>query len=184
MDEVVLAPYDADWPGRFLRERAVLAGVLPPDQVVAIEHAGSTAIPGLDAKPIIDIFVAVPDIDTARMAFPPILDTIDYAYWGDNPHRERLFFVKGLPPRAPARTHHVHVMQTEAAAWQRALLFRDYLRARSDEVQRYLHLKRDLAVRHREDRETYTRAQDDDVASVVALARAMPHNTRKPEEMT
>ncbi len=184
MDEVVLAPYDAEWPGRFLSERAVLASVLPPDQVVAIEHAGSTAIPGLDAKPIIDIFVAVPDIEAARVAFPPILETIGYAFWAENPDRERLFFVKGLPPRAPARTHHVHAMETAAAAWQRALLFRDYLRAHAGEAQRYLHLKRDLARRHREDREAYTRAKDDYVADVVGRARSMQQDNRKPEEMT
>lgn len=184
MDEVVLAPYDAEWPSRFRSERAVLADVLPPTQVIAIEHAGSTAIPGLEAKPIIDIFVAVPDIDVARATFPPILDAIGYAFWAENPDHERLFFVKGLPPRAPARTHHVHVMETAAAAWQRALLFRDYLRSHADEAQRYLHLKRELAVRHREDREAYTRAKDDYVAGVVGRARSMQQDDRKPEDTT
>lgn len=172
MDDIELVAYDEAWPGRFQSERALLSRLLPAEQVLAIEHGGSTAIPGLDAKPIIDIYVAVPAIDQARASFPALLEAAGYAYWADNPNRDRLFFVKGLPPAGAGRTHHIHVMEPTSVPWRRAMQFRDYLRAHPAEAQRYLVLKRELAALHRHDREAYTRAKDPYVESVLALAGA------------
>jgi len=99
------------------------------------------------------------------------LEAIDYAFWSDNPQRDRLFFVKGLPPAAPHRTHHVHITELGSDMWER-LLFRDYLRAHPDEASRYGNLKLGLMARFRDDREAYTAAKSSYLDEVMAKARA------------
>jgi len=173
-DEIEIVDYDPSWPRLFEEERAALARVLPAEQILAIEHAGSTAIPGLAAKPIIDIFVAVPSIDQARATLVEPIEKLGYAYWAENPKRDRMFFVKGMPPYGPRRTHHVHVSEPTSDAWQRPLMFRDYLRCHPDEAERYHRLKLDLASRFRHDREAYTTAKDAFVEAIVRLARDRP----------
>jgi len=97
-DEIEIVDYDASWPRLFEEERGILERALPSDQVLAIEHAGSTAIAGLAAKPIIDIFVAVPSIDWARATLVEPIERIGYVYWAENPKRDRMFFVKACRP--------------------------------------------------------------------------------------
>jgi GrpB-like predicted nucleotidyltransferase (UPF0157 family) len=170
-DEIEIVDYDPNWQRLFEEERERLAAVLPADGVCAIEHAGSTAIPGLAAKPIIDIFVAVPSIERARATLVEPVERIGYVYWAENPKLDRMFFVKGMPPYGARRTHHVHVSEPTSDAWQCPLLFRDYLRSHPDEAERYLRLKLDLASRYRHDREGYTNAKDAFVEVIVRLAR-------------
>jgi GrpB-like predicted nucleotidyltransferase (UPF0157 family) len=170
-DEIEIVDYDANWPRLFEAERALLEGALPPDQILAIEHAGSTAIAGIAAKPIIDIFLAVRSIEVARATLVGPIEALGYVYWAENPDKDRMFFVKGMPPYGARRTHHVHVCEPTSAAWQRVLAFRDHLRGHPDEAERYGRLKRDLAQRHRSDREAYTRAKDSYVLAVVEMAR-------------
>lgn len=170
MDEVELVGYDERWPSMYADEAARLRAALPADLIVAIEHFGSTAIPGMAAKPIIDILIAVRSLAAARYAAIDPLRTRGYAFWADNPKRDRLFFVKGLPPSAPHRTHHVHITEPTGAMWER-LAFRDYLRAHPEEAARYGALKRHLAERHRLDREAYTAAKACYVEEVMAKAR-------------
>ena len=81
-----------------------------------------------------------------------------------------MFFVKGMPPYGPRRTHHIHIAEPHSDAWQRPLLFRDYLRRTPDAAARYLRLKLDLAARYRNDREAYTRAKDAFVDDIIKLA--------------
>ena len=183
-DEIEIVDYEPNWPRLFEEERGQLAHVLPADQILAIEHAGSTAIPGLAAKPIIDIFVAVPSIGAARATLVEPIRTLGYVYWEENPERDRMFFVKGMPPYGERRTHHVHVFEPTSEVWQRALIFRDYLREHRDEAERYEQLKRTLACAHRADREAYTRAKDAYVKAVAQKASdraeiraAAKHNT-------
>lgn len=171
MDEIEIAEADPLWPDRFHQERAALLETLADLDVEMVEHFGSTAIPGLAAKPIIDILVIVPSLASAKAAFVPRLAKIGYAYWADNPKMDRLFFVKGLPPDAERRTHHVHVAERSSEMMDR-LLFRDYLIANPDEARRYGKLKRELAARYAADREAYTRGKDDYVEHVMRLARA------------
>jgi len=130
---------------------------------------GSTAIPGIVAKPIIDILVAVRSVNDARSRAVVPMEALGYAYWADNPKRDRLFFVKGLPPSAPHRTHHVHMTEQDSEMWRR-LLFRDYLRDHPDEAARYAALKRDLAARHRADREAYAAAKSAYVDRIMSKA--------------
>ena len=169
MDEIEIVEPDPRWPEMFLVEAARLRRALDPALVIDIDHFGSTAIPGLAAKPIIDILITAHSIVAAAAAIKPLL-TLGYVFWEDNPRKDRMFFVKGMPPHGQRRTHHVHIMEP-GDELQRQLLFRDYLRAHPDEAQRYAALKRDLAQRHRHDREAYTSAKNDYVASITAKAQ-------------
>ena len=170
-DEIEIVGYDASWPRLFQEERQLLVRTLPADQVLAIEHAGSTAIPGLAAKPIIDILVAVRSIEVARAVLVEPIVAIGYVHWAENPDKTRMFFVKGMPPYGERRTHHIHIVEPTSETWRRTLTFRDYLRAHTDEALRYQLLKRELAQRHRSDREAYTRAKDSYVLGVLDMAR-------------
>jgi GrpB-like predicted nucleotidyltransferase (UPF0157 family) len=171
MDEVELVSHDPTWPARYEAEAERLLAALPDSLVLQMEHFGSTAVPGLLAKPVIDILVAVSSVEEARETAVGPLEALGYAFWYENPKRHRLFFVKGLPPRAIRRTHHVHMIEPSAEMWN-MLLFRDILRADPEEAARYADLKRELAVRHREDREAYTEAKAAYVAAVLAAASA------------
>ena len=169
MDEVHLQDYDSNWPAMYATEAARVRTALPAGLIFGLEHFGSTAIPDMAAKPIIDILVAVRSIEAAREQAVPFMEALGNAFWADNPKRDRLFFVKGLPPAALHRTHHVHMTQTDGEMWQR-LLFRDYLRSHPNEAARYLALKRGFAVRHSRDREAYTDAKSVYVEAVMAKA--------------
>jgi GrpB-like predicted nucleotidyltransferase (UPF0157 family) len=171
MDEIELVPYDARWPTRFADEARLLRAALAPAAVVAVHHIGSTAIPGMRAKPIIDLLVLVSSLPAARAACQPPLLALGYLFWEANPDRERLFFVKGLPPQGRGRTHHVHISEPTAAALA-SLRFRDWLRSHPDEARRYAELKAHLALQHRHDREAYTAAKSGYIAAVLAQAAA------------
>ncbi len=147
-----------------------LRAALPEGFILRMEHFGSTAIPGIAAKPVIDVLIAVASLAEAREVAPPRLEAMGYAFWADNPKLDRLFFVKGLPPSAPRRTHHVHMTTPEGEIFQR-LCFRDLLRADASERDAYAALKHKLALRHREDREAYTVAKADYVNAAVARAK-------------
>lgn len=173
MDEIEIVEYDPRWPALFAEEAVRLRAALDPDLVVGLEHFGSTAIPGMAAKPIIDILIAVRSLAEARATFIEPLEELDYVFWADNPKPDRLFFVKGMPPYGERRTHHVHVVEPTAEPWQR-LGFRDYLRTHPAEAKRYAALKRKLANDHRSDREAYTDAKAAFVAGIMAKVGREP----------
>ncbi len=166
MDEIEIVAYDPRWPALFAAEGARLRATLDPALVLAIEHLGSTAVPGLAAKPVIDIFITTPSIAAAQALIAP-LEALGYLFWSDNPRKDRMFFVKGLPSHGARRTHHIHVMEAtaELAGHRR---FRDHLRAHPEEAERYAALMRSLAERHRGDREAYTEAKKAFIEAIVA----------------
>ena len=98
MDEVELVDYDPRWPALFDQEARRLRSVLDPSLIIGLEHFGSTSIPGLLAKPIIDILIVVRSLVEAQATFVAALGTLDYVYWADNPKQDRMFFVKSMPP--------------------------------------------------------------------------------------
>ena len=181
MDEIALVEYDPHWPEQFAREAARVEATLGNEIVICVEHFGSTSIPGLSAKPVIDMLVGVPSIAEAREMAVPVLEALGYAFWYDNPNPDHLFFVKGLPPNGP-RTHHIHMVEpgtfpdpkNEAFLFWDRLLFRDYLRAHPDEARRYEAVKHDLAARFPEDREGYTDGKTEYVYGVMQKAHARP----------
>lgn len=172
MDEVVIVEYDPRWSLMFEEEAAQIAEVLSKDMIVGIEHIGSTAVPGLVAKPIIDLLVSVRSLAEAKQVAVSPLEELGYAYWFDNPDPQRMFFVKGLPPNSP-RTHHIHIIESDSILRER-LLFRDYLREHPAEASRYAQLKRHLAQQFSTDREAYTSGKSEFVQSVMQKVRQKP----------
>jgi GrpB-like predicted nucleotidyltransferase (UPF0157 family) len=169
MDEVIIVEYDPNWVFLFEQEAAHIRAVLDRDLITQIEHFGSTAVPGLAAKPIIDLLVGVRSLAQAKQVAVSQLEHLGYAYWFDNPDSQRMFFVKGLPPNSP-RTHHIHMVEPDSILWER-LLFRDYLRRHSGEAARYAQLKYNLARSFPSDREAYTAGKAEYVESVMQKAR-------------
>jgi GrpB-like predicted nucleotidyltransferase (UPF0157 family) len=173
MDEVVIVEYNPCWSLMFEEEAAQIADVLSKNLVVSIEHIGSTAIPGLSAKPIIDLLISVHSLAEAKQAAVSPLAELGYAYWFDNPDPQRMFFVKGIPPNSP-RTHHIHMIESDSILRER-LLFRDYLREHPEEAFRYAELKRYLAQQFSTDREAYTKGKTEFVQSILQKVRQEPN---------
>ncbi|MCK6460835.1 MAG: GrpB family protein [Planctomycetes bacterium] len=166
---VVLVPYDPDWPRRFERERDLLARIFR-GTAVAIEHVGSTAVPGLGGKPVLDIMAGVPQLSDVEARIPD-LEVAGYEYVAEYESRlpERRYFRK---PRAGPRTHHLHAVVRDGVFWRRHLLFRDYLRTHPEAASAYFELKERLASRYRTDRVAYTDGKSAFVESVLARAAA------------
>ena len=119
-----------------------------------IHHVGSTAVPGLEAKPIIDVLVGVRDLDESRACFEPLarLDYMYAPYLSDEMH----WFCKPHPSR---RSHHLHLVPADSGRFRQELAFRECLRASPQLAKEYAALKRDLAGRFERDREAYTDAK-------------------------
>lgn len=168
-DEIEVLPFDAAWCDKFKLERLELKKILPSETILGLEHFGSTAIPDMPAKPIIDILIAVRSIEAARDAFPTLMDELGYDFWADNSKQDRLFFVKGMPPRGTKRTHHVHVCEKPSEMWGQ-LIFRDYMISNPKEAAEYALLKRQLAAEHSTDREAYTQGKDEFISKIMKVA--------------
>ena len=163
---VIIESYDSAWPKRFESERLLLAPMLAPWLVGTIEHVGSTAVPGLAAKPIIDIMAAVRDLPSSLPAIEA-LKSLSYRYFeyrADVMH----WFCK---PNDLNRTHHLHLVPFDSPLWRERLLFRDRLRADAAIRRSYAELKLELASKHRDDREAYTDAKTDFIRSVLQTHR-------------
>ncbi|MGB3613198.1 MAG: GrpB family protein [Elainellaceae cyanobacterium] len=169
MDNIVLHEYDPEWAALFNQESLCLRAVLERGLLTRIEHFGSTAVPGLAAKPIVDMLVGVDSLERAKRTAVSPLEQMGYAYWHDNPDPKRMLFVKGLPPNGP-RTHHIHMAEPDSVLWER-LIFRDYLCHHPEEASRYEQLKRQLAQRFSSDREAYTEGKTEHIALVMQRAR-------------
>jgi GrpB-like predicted nucleotidyltransferase (UPF0157 family)/predicted nucleotidyltransferase len=163
-EPVRIAPYDPSWPDRFEAEKALLERTIGPWVTGGIHHVGSTAVPGLVAKPVIDMLVGVKDLASSRECFER-LAKLNYQY---APYRaeEMHWFCK---PNPAHRTHHLHLVPTGSLRYRAELAFRDRLRARPDVARRYQRLKEQLAVEHRDDREAYTEAKQGFIAEALAL---------------
>ena len=151
---VELADYAAAWPAAFEVERARLESILAPWLAGRIEHIGSTAVPGLCAKPVIDIMAPVHSLDASRPAIDAAVAAgyVYAAYKAESMH----WFCKPSPGH---RTHHLHLLPLDSALWQQRLAFRDALRRSPALAGEYAALKRQLAARFRFDREAYTEAK-------------------------
>jgi GrpB-like predicted nucleotidyltransferase (UPF0157 family) len=167
MKTIKIVPYDPFWPEMFLQEKRRIEDCLAGQSVTVIHHIGSTAIPAMPAKPVIDILISVPSFERARRNLPDHLNMIGYDFWHDNPKSDHLFFVKGLPPRGKDRTHHVHVYQHPEAIREH-LAFRHHLRENRDDANQYALLKRKLAAQFADDREAYTEAKTGFVRDILA----------------
>ncbi len=177
LDEPIrLAPPDPNWPARFELERAALQEAIGEWIDSGIHHVGSTAVPGLEAKPIIDILVGVRDLETAHACFEPLAG-LGYLYAPYLPE-EMHWFCKPHPAR---RTHHLHLVPTGSSRYRDELSFRDRLRADPRLAMDYAALKRQLAARHCDDREAYTEAKSAFVRAALQTTQcARPDSNRRP----
>jgi GrpB-like predicted nucleotidyltransferase (UPF0157 family) len=160
--QVIIEPYDSSWPEKFESEGLLLAPVLAPWLVGPIEHVGSTAVPGLAAKPVIDIMAAVRDLPSSMPAIEA-LKSSSYCYFeyrADVMH----WFCKPSPVE---RTHHLHLIPFDSSLWRDRLAFRDRLRSDAATRGSYTELKLALASKHRNDRDAYTDAKTDFIRAVL-----------------
>jgi GrpB-like predicted nucleotidyltransferase (UPF0157 family) len=173
---IALVDHDPSWHDRFLAQQALLSRLLRPWLAAPPEHVGSTAIPGLRAKPIIDILAPVHSF-TATQEAVPVLERAGWLFWADDPNRRyRLWFLRPTPA---ARTHHLQIMQHDHPELHSLLLFRDVLRSDPVLRQAYVALKDQLAAQHRTDRNAYSDGKSEFVQSVLQAAGAAP-STRQP----
>lgn len=163
-EPVNLADADPAWALRGEQERNQLETLLAPWLLGRIEHVGSTSIPGLAAKPIIDLQAPVADLDDPG-PLAAALQPYGWHYVDPDLDRRpwRRFFVKVTEGR---RSAHLHAMTPGSPRWRQQLAFRDALRANPILVARYAALKRALASKHADDREAYSTAKADFVESV------------------
>lgn len=166
-EPVEVVEYDPGWPGLYERERDLIADALG-DLALAIEHVGSTAVPGLGAKPIIDIMVGVRRVADGERCVAP-LRGLGYLHKGLDDIPGHRYFRKPVNGR---RTHQIHMVEVGSEFWERHLLFRDYLREHPEEARDYYELKLRLAERFGTDRLGYNEAKTEFIRSAEGKARA------------
>jgi GrpB-like predicted nucleotidyltransferase (UPF0157 family) len=160
---IEIVDYDPGWPARFAAEQALLEPVLRPWLAGPIEHIGSTAMPGMPAKPVIDIMAPVRSIESSRPAIPAVAQ-LNYVYF---PYRAEImhWFCK---PSAAFRTHHLHLVPLGSQRWTDCLAFRDAIRSNVELANEYSALKRRLATEFKFDREAYTEGKSPFVHRVLS----------------
>jgi GrpB-like predicted nucleotidyltransferase (UPF0157 family) len=174
-EDVALVPYDPRWPELFRREKEHLLACLPAGLVRRVEHFGSTAVPGLAAKPVIDMLVEVADLEATRALIAPVLEAQGYDFFwrptrGDDGPPFYAWFIK-RDSGTGARTHHIHMVEASFRDHWDRLLFRDYLIAHPEAAREYQALKLRLASEHPNDRVAYTEGKTDFVVRVTEQAR-------------
>lgn len=149
---IVIADYDPAWQRVFDEERALIYSTCGRGPFTTIEHVGSTAVPGVAAKPIVDMMPGLRSLDDA----PPIIEmlqTIGYVYVPE--FEQPTEIDEGMPfrrylrkDRDGVRSFHMHMVEQDSDFWEKHLLFRDYLRAHDDERDAYAALKREIAAKY------------------------------------
>jgi GrpB-like predicted nucleotidyltransferase (UPF0157 family) len=152
-DPIEIVRYDGDWPAAFDQQRSQVEPVLRPWIVGPVEHIGSTSIPGMAAKPIIDMLARIPDFQHTA----GIVEAMSSIGWthapepGDEQARKWSFSF----PDIGWRTHHLHIFEAATKNWQTLLTFRDHMRTHPDDAAEYGRLKTLLAAADAHDRPRY-----------------------------
>ena len=167
---IVVSDYDPNWPTLFEQERTRIKNALG-SFALAIEHVGSTAVPGLPSKPIIDLLIGVPSLEEAKKRCIEPIEALGYNYISEYASwlPSELFFRKGPPG---PWTHHVHLMEPSYPRWEALLVFRDYLRSHPEAARAYADIKRALASSSKENIEAYRNGKSTFVEETTAKARA------------
>lgn len=176
---VEVVSYDPAWPGLFAAQQRAVEELLGPWLAGPAEHIGSTAVPGLRAKPVVDMLAPVTSLANARAAIPA-LTRAGWWDWPDDPARRyRLWFLR---PSPEARTHHLHVLQQDDPHARALLAFRDLLRSDAGLRRVYAELKGRLALEHPDNRNADTNAKGEFVARALADAGlTLPDRDLLPE---
>jgi len=171
---VQVVPYDPEWPQLFQEEKTRLEVALG-NATHDIEHVGSTSIPGLAAKPIIDMIASVDDLKDYKKLITS-LESLDYEFMPERVFEDRVFFPKG--PREN-RTHHLSLVVKNSPGWHDPIQFRDYLISHEDARSAYQTLKQKLAAKYPSDRSRYTQAKEAAMASIMRDANnEQPNKTQ------
>lgn len=172
-EKISIIPYQSIWPQMFKREAVFLRKKLPQNLLRRIEHFGSTAVPGLSAKPIIDILVEVASLEKTKRQIVPVLKAEKYEYFwrpafGDyGPPYYAWFIKRNLEGK---RTHHIHMVEADSELWDR-LYFRDYLREFPEVAESYNQLKKKLWEKYPNDRIRYTEEKSEFILPVTKKAK-------------
>jgi len=174
-EEISIEPYNSLWPKWFESERQHLVSCLPNELLQRIEHFGSTAVPGLAAKPIIDMLIGVSNLEATKKQIVPILERQGYEYFwrptfGDDDPPWYAWFIK-RDPSTGKRTHHLHMVESSFTEHWDRLLFRDHLIAHQEIAAEYERLKVLLAEQHPQDRVEYTKHKTEFVTRITRLAK-------------
>lgn len=164
---VKLVEYNPEWAELFEKEKTAIQEVLG-DQVVDIEHIGSTSIPGMLAKPILDLAVAVETLDDYEQ-YTPLFEKLGYKFMRDQrSYQGSILYVKGPEEN---RTHYLKLGLRDSDFWKENLLFRNYLTTHPEKAKEYRELKRCLFEKHSGVRECYTEDKHEFVQEVLRLAK-------------
>jgi len=167
---IVIVEYDQEWPRRYEAERDRIMEKIG-SEISAIEHIGTTAVPGVCAKPVIDMMVAVPGPGKAD-GLLTALSQIGYEDVTKIEDNDEWFYCLGRG--SCALYYHLHLVKADSEHWRRHIAFRNYLRAHPDTALEYCRLKRALARMYRTQREKYTESKTEFIERVVAEARGDP----------
>jgi GrpB-like predicted nucleotidyltransferase (UPF0157 family) len=168
MPAILLVDYDPAWPQLYEKEKALVLRVLG-HYVSAIEHVGSTSVPGLGGRPTLDLLVGLPHFSLAERCVEP-LQRIGYGFQGESGIPQRYFFRKPDTSTWADRTHTVHMVEEGSPEWQRMLRFRDYLHTHPEEARAYYQLKTELAAEYDTDPLAYPLAKMEFISSMLAKA--------------
>jgi GrpB-like predicted nucleotidyltransferase (UPF0157 family) len=167
--EVTVVRYDGRWPQLFEEARAEISKALG-SSILAVHHVGSTSVPGLCAKPVVDILVSVPSLELASELIPR-LEGLAYEFRPDEEIPDRLYFRRR---KGTVRTHHLSLAEPSSHYHVTTLEFRDALRADADIASAYARLKQRLAQEFPRDRQSYLRGKTSFVLGVLARAGRVP----------
>ena len=165
---VVLVSYDPRWPAIFEAVASELREACG-DALLSVEHIGSTAIPGCEAKPVIDVMPGLASFEAGLRCVAP-LEALGYEYRGEYGIARRHYFAR--PPRSgrDELRLHVHMYAPGEGQWAAQLAFRDYLRSHVEAREQYVALKRVLAERFPHDGNAYADAKSEFVAEILSRA--------------
>jgi GrpB-like predicted nucleotidyltransferase (UPF0157 family) len=163
---VILKKYHKEWARAFEAEKKNLQNLLG-HVALDIQHIGSTAVPGLVAKPIIDILMAVKSLGDVS-SLRPLLEKAGYEYRKNGSGNKQILFVKGPEE---LRTHYLHITELGGSVWQNDIAFRDYLRSHPKAVEEYQKIKEILASKYGDKREDYTAGKSEFIETILSQAR-------------
>lgn len=172
-EEINIVPYQLSWPSMFEKEKAHLLSSLPTQLIKRIEHFGSTAVPNLSAKPIIDMLVEVTSLEEVKKKVVPLLESQGYEYFwrpmgSENVPPFYAWFIKR--DVHGGRTHHIHMVESDFSDWDR-LYFKNYLIENPDVAMDYQNLKCDLSIKYKNDRIEYTNRKGDFIRKYTRIAK-------------
>lgn len=177
-DEIVIRDYSSTWPMDYLRELKGITDLLILDEIVDIQHFGSTSVPGLAAKPVIDIIIGFQSFAVAEQRLTA-LESLAYEYVEAVSVPGGRLFLKKEP-----RTRHVHFVEYGTEHWHLPLIFRDYIRVHQQARMDYEALKKQNSQQFRFDRVGYTNAKTNFIHNILAKATGAVHDEPHKEDFS